>query len=300
MAAGGSKKVIVISLIANFSIALAKLFGSFYTSSSALMSEAIHSFSDCCNQILLLYGGYAAKKGISEKYPLGQDKEIFFWSFIVAFLLFSMGGVFSIKEGIHKILHPHPLSHPHVGVIILVIGILLEGYSFYACFLEVKQEKKKKSLWHWIKKTHSADLLVIFLEDFAALAGLVLALVALGLSWYTGDAIWDGIGSVVIGIFLVITAWILAVELRPMLIGERASKEYQDQLESVLEEYLPGAKFLNFISLQQGIKAVMLAYKVKPQQVNADTIKQLNNFEEKVKELFPEVKWQFAEIDNKD
>ena len=299
MAAGGSKKVILISLFANFTVALSKLFGSFYTGSSALMSESIHSFSDCCNQILLLFGANQASKAASDKYPLGRDREIFFWSFIVAFLLFTMGGVFSLYEGIHKIQDPHPLNNPWVAIAILTYGIIVEAYSFFACYKEVKLVNKYGSLWNWIKKTHAADLLVIFLEDFAAVMGLVFALISTLIAWYTGDGIWDGIGSCFIGVLLIVVALLLAIELKQMLIGESAGTDYQELLSPLLAEKMPGAKFLRMIAIQRGINSVLLAYKVDPGNRSdlQGTIEKLNGFEAAVKQNHPEVTWQFAELD---
>lgn len=299
MAAGGSKKVIIISLFANFTVALSKLWGSFYTGSSALMSEAIHSFSDCCNQILLLFGSSQASKGVSEKYPLGRDREIFFWSFIVAFLLFTMGGLFSLYEGIHKIQDPHPLTSPWVAIGILFYGIVVESYSLYACYKEVKLINKYGSLWNWIRKTHAADLLVIFLEDFAAVMGLIFALISTFIAMYTGNGVWDGIGSCVIGVLLIVVAVVLATELKQMLIGESAGSNYEELLSPLLKEVMPEAKFLKMIAIQRGINSVLLAYKIHPGVSSnlKEAIEKLNQFEARVKVDNPEVRWQFAELD---
>lgn len=302
MAAGGSKKVIIISLFANFTVALSKLFGAFYTGSSALMSESIHSFSDCCNQLLLLFGAGQAAKGASGKYPLGRDREVFFWSFIVAFLLFTMGGIFSLYEGIHKIQDPHPLSNIWVAIGILIYGIIVEAYSFYACYKEVKIVNKYGSLWNWIRKTHAADLLVIFLEDFAAVMGLTFALISTLVAWITGNGIWDGIGSCFIGVLLIVVAIVLAVELKQMLIGESAGDNYQELLEPLLKESMPEASFIKLIAIQRGISSVLLAYKIHPGNASdlKSTIEKLNQFEARVKVDHPEVKWQFAELDFED
>ncbi len=300
---GGSTKVIIISLCANLGIALSKLGGSMYTGSAALLAEAVHSFSDCGNQALLLWGGHVAKKGPSDKYPLGRGKEMFFWSFVVALLLFSMGGIFSLYEGIHKLHSTEPLSNPLIGVIILGIAVALEGFSFYACLKEVRAQDPNGSLWNWIKNTMSADLLVIFLEDLAALLGLVFALAALTLAWLTGNPFYDALGSCFIGVLLIVVAVILAREVKPMLIGERPTEQYEPKLQAILETVLPGAKLVRLIALQQGVGAVMLAYKINPADVPADVhdvIISVNQFEAKVREAYPEVKWQFAELDDQD
>lgn len=299
--AGGSKKVIIISLCANFGIALSKLGGAMFTGSAALLAEAVHSFSDCGNQALLLHGQRMAKKPPTLQYPLGRSKELFFWSFVVALLLFTMGGMFSLYEGIHKIQHPEPLKHPLVGVVILLVAVALEGFSFFACIREVGHQNHFGSLWQWIRKTTSADLLVIFLEDFAALLGLMLALCSLGVAWLTGDSFWDGIGSCAVGVLLIAVALVLAREVKPMLIGEMSPKDFQPELEKLLSEVMPGAKLLRLIALQQGVDAVLLAYKIAPGAgfpATKEAIDAVNRFEREVRQRHPEIQWQFAELDD--
>lgn len=301
--AGGSKKVIVISLCANLGIALSKLAAAFYTGSAALMAEAVHSFSDCGNQLLLLYGGWAASKGVSRQYPLGRGKEMFFWSFVVALLLFSMGGMFSLYEGLHKIQHPEPLANPIVGVLVLVIAVGLEGFSFAACLKEVKHNNQYGSLWNWVKHTTAADLLVIFLEDLAALLGLVLALIALLLAWATGETIFDGMGSCAIGLLLLFTAVILAREVKSLLIGEAPTTDYETALGDLLRRALPEARLIKVIVLQQGVGSLLAAYKIHPGETATDlraTIAGVNAFEAAVKQQFPDVRWQFSELDYAD
>ena len=303
MSAGGSKKIIILSLLANLGIAVAKLGGALWTGSAALLAEAVHSFSDCGNQALLLYGQSAAKKPPTQLHPLGRGKEAFFWSFVVALLLFSMGGMFSVYEGWHKTQHPEPVEYPLVGALILLVAVVLEGFSFWKCCKEVKTQNTYGSIWQWIRKTTSSDLLVIFLEDLAALFGLLLAFMSLSATWLTGDSFWDGIGSVAIGLLLIGAAFVLAREVKSLLIGEMPAREYRRGLETALQEAMPGARFIRFIALQQGIDAVMLAYKINPGPENPDTlttIRRVNIFEKKVKVIYPEVKWQFAELDVED
>jgi cation diffusion facilitator family transporter len=300
MSAGGSKKVIIMSLLANLGIAVSKLGGAFWTGSAALMAEAVHSFSDCGNQALLLYGQSAAKKPPTLLHPLGRGKEAFFWSFVVALLLFSMGGMFSVYEGWHKTQHPESVDNPMIGALILLIAVALEGFSFWKCMQEVKAQNTFGSIWQWVRKTTSSDLLVIFLEDLAALFGLLLAFMSLTATWLTGDSFWDGIGSVAIGALLIGTAFVLAREVKSLLIGEMPARDYRGGLESALQEIIPGARFIKFMALQQGIEAVLLAYKIHPGTENPDTlttIHRVNAFEKLVKKIYPEVKWQFAELD---
>ena len=298
--AGGSKKVIIISLLANLGIAISKLAGAVFTCSAALLAESVHSFSDCGNQGLLLYGGYVAQKPPSAQYPLGRGKEMFFWSFVVALLLFSVCGMFSLYEGIHKLQHPEPLHHPIVAIVILVVAVGLESYSFWACLKEVKHSNPYPSLWQWVRNTSSADLLVIFLEDLAALLGLVIALAALTTAWVTGNSFWDGLGSCVIGVLLLAVAVVLAREVKPLLIGERAAGDYQKTLNSMIEQFFPGGRILTTVALQQGVNAVLLAYKVHPGDLSVAAgvmIERLNDFERAVRGRHQEVQWQFAELD---
>jgi len=303
MSAGGSTKVILISLCANFLIAVSKFVGSVITGSASLLAEAVHSLSDCGNQALLLYGQRLAKKPPTAHYPLGRSKELFFWSFVVALLLFSMGGMFSLYEGLHKIQHPEPLSYPLVGIGILVVAVGLEGFSFWACYKEVRHQNHFGSLWQWIRQTTSADLLVIFLEDAAALFGLLFALCALSLTWITGNPLFDAIGSCAIGVLLLIVAVILAREVKQMLIGQMPSIDYRDKLDALLVTMMPGARLIKLIALQQGVDAILIAYKIHPGDMAQDVhtaIAKVNAFEDAVKTAYPEIKWQFAELDVKD
>jgi cation diffusion facilitator family transporter len=298
--ASGSKKVIIISLFANLGIAISKLIGAVFTGSASLLAEAVHSFSDCGNQLLLLYGQHMAAKPPTATHPLGRGREGFFWSFIVALMLFSLGGLFSFFEGLHKMEESGPLHEPVVGVLILLLAVGLEGYSFLACLKEVKAQNRHPSLWQWVRNTTSADLLVIFLEDLAALLGLAIALAALTASWITGDPLWDAFGSVLIGLLLIAVAFILAREIKSLLIGEAANSNYEEKIAGHIQSVLPTAALLRLIAVQTGIDSVLLAYKIKPGPEASDVkemVGKINEIEAKVRQDFPEVQWQFAEID---
>lgn len=301
--ASGSKKVIIISLLANAGIALAKLGGALFTGSAALLAEAVHSFSDCGNQLLLLYGGHMGEKPPTPQHPLGRAKEGFFWSFVVALMLFSLGGIFSLYEGFHKLENHGELNHPVVGVIILVIAIVLEGYSFWACYQEVKHQNTYGSLWQWVRKTTSADLLVIFLEDLAALLGLIFALFALSMAWITGNSLWDALGSMAIGVLLIVTAFVLAREIKSLLIGEAPSQDYATIAARLVAQHLPGGKVVRVLALQVGIGRVLLAAKIDPGETALtakEAIAKVNLIEKAMKAECPEVRWQFMELDDTD
>jgi cation diffusion facilitator family transporter len=298
--AGGSVKVIIIALFANLGIALAKLAGALISGSASLLAEAIHSFVDCTNQALLLVGNKAAGKAPSVAHPLGYGREAFFWSFIVAILLFSLGGVFSIYEGIHKLSAHEPISSPIVVIVILLIAVGLESYSFAACLAEVRQKNRFGSLWAWFKKTTEAELLVIFTEDMAALLGLVFALACVSVAWVTGNMMWDAAGSILVGVLLVAVAFLLSVEIKSLIIGEAPSIDLRPAVESIVAERITGGRVLTFLALQTGASEIMLSYKVTPgsmTDVNS-LIAAINEVEVEVKKRFPEVKWQFVEPDH--
>jgi cation diffusion facilitator family transporter len=297
---GGSVKVIIIALFANLGIALSKLAGAIISGSASMLAEAIHSFVDCANQALLLVGNKAAAKAPSERHPLGYGREAFFWSFIVAIMLFSLGGVFSIYEGVHKLSSHEPVESPIIAVVILLIAVGLESYSFNACLNEVRAKNRFGSLWVWFKKTTEAELLVIFTEDLAALLGLVFALVCVSLAWFTGNPMWDATGSILVGSLLVIVAVALSLEIKSLIIGEAPSMDIRPAVEAIVGERIPGGRVLAFLALQTGASEMMVSYKITPgslKDVKA-LIDSINDVEAEVKKRFPEVKWQFVEPDH--
>lgn len=298
--AGGSVKVIIIALFANLGIALSKLVGAVISGSASLLAEAIHSFVDCANQALLLVGNKASAKAPSLKHPLGYGREAFFWSFIVAILLFSLGGMFSAYEGIHKLSSHEPMESPMLVVIILIFAIALESYSFNACLNEVRQKNRFGSLWVWFKKTTEAELLVIFTEDLAALLGLVFALICVSLAWATGNPLWDAIGSIMVGVLLIAVALLLSVEIKSLIIGEAPSIDLRPAVESIVADRIPGGRVLALLALQTGASEIMLSYKVTAGEITDvnSLIDAINEVEAEVKKRFPEVKWQFVEPDN--
>lgn len=303
MSAGGeSSKAVIVAFFANLGIAISKFFGAFVTSSASLLAEAIHSLVDCTNQVLLLVGSRKAGKPADERFPLGYGRESFFWSFIVAILLFSLGGVFAIYEGIHKMSENGELSSPRVALAILLFGILLESYSFWACMKEIKAQNRFGDMWTWFRRTSSVELLVVFTEDVAALCGLIIATVCLLIAWATGDALWDAIGSVAVGSLLVVVAVLLAVEIKSFIIGEACPDEVKDFVAEKVKAYFPDGKMLRVIGLQTGSNEAMVSYKFNPGSVQSveEAIARTNQLERAVRARFPYVKWQFAEMDRED
>ncbi|MFD0363798.1 cation diffusion facilitator family transporter [Nocardia sp. GCM10030253] len=225
MSAGGGKKAILAALTANAGIAVAKFIGAAITGSASMLAEGVHSVADTANQGLLLVGQRRAEQEADELHPFGYGRNRYFYSFIVALVLFTLGSVYAIYEGIHKIQHPEELSSPIVAVVILGIAIALEAFSFRTAIRESRPLKGNASWWKFIRNSRSPELPVVLLEDSGALIGLVLAFGAVVLTMVTGDPIWDGIGTLAIGILLGVIAIVLIIEMQSLLIGEGATPD---------------------------------------------------------------------------
>jgi cation diffusion facilitator family transporter len=237
VSAGGGTKAIVAALAANAGIAVAKFAGFLVTGSSSMLAESVHSLADTSNQGLLLLGQKTSKREATPEHPFGFGRDRYFYSFIVALMLFTLGSAFALYEGIHKVIEPEPLASPIVAVIILVVAIGLEGYSFYTAVGESKKIKGNVGWWRFIRQAKEPELPVVLLEDSGALLGLVFALLGVGLSAATGNPVWDGIGTVMIGVLLGIIAVILIVEMKSLLIGEGATDA---DLATIVDELAAG------------------------------------------------------------
>ena len=291
-------KAILLALGANFAIFVAKLFAAFVTGSGAMMAEAVHSLADCGNQCLLLFGMRQAKRPPSDEYPLGWGRALYFWSFLVAILLFSVGGMFSIYEGIHKLTNPEPLKWPWLALGVLVFSIVVEGISMRGCMHEVNKARGAQNLWTWFRETRSSELLVIFGEDLAALIGLCLAALAVGATMITGNLIFDAAGTVAIGVLLIVVAMLVAIEVKALLIGQGVEPRRRDELMSFLQARPEVAEVLNLITLQMGPE-VMVAVKARMQPASSDRglIDMINTVEAAMKAEFNDVRWSFFEPD---
>ncbi|WP_206790112.1 cation diffusion facilitator family transporter [Amycolatopsis sp. MtRt-6] len=237
MSAGGGTKAILAALGANAGIAAAKFVGFLVTGSSSMLAESVHSLADTTNQGLLLIGQKTSKRAADKDHPFGYGRDRYFYSFIVALMLFTLGAAFAIYEGIHKISHPEPLESPIVAVVILVVAILLESYSFYTAITESKKVKGDATWWGFIRQAKEPELPVVLLEDAGALLGLVFALLGVGLSIVTGDPVWDGVGTLAIGALLAVIAIILIIEMKSLLIGEGAN---EGVLATIVDELAAG------------------------------------------------------------
>lgn len=232
----GSRKAIIAALLANLGIAIAKFVGFVITSSAGLLAEAVHSLADTGNQALLLLGGHRARKAADVEHPFGYGRERYFWAFVVAVVLFSVGGLFALYEGISKLRHPHEVESLWVAIGILVFAIVLETISLRTAYREAKHRRPAGvSWWSWIRTAKEPELPVVLLEDTGAEIGLFFALGGVLLAHFTDEPRWDALGSIAIGALLVVIAILLAVEMKGLLIGESASTQDSERITATLE-----------------------------------------------------------------
>lgn len=234
MSAGGSKKAILAALSANAGIAVAKFVGAAITGSGSMLAEAVHSVADTGNQGLLLLGQKRSEQEADQLHPFGYGRNRYFYSFVVALVLFSLGSMYAIYEGVHKIQHPEELSSPLVAIVILGLAVVLEGFSFRTAMRESAPLRAGGSWWRFIRTSRSPELPVVLLEDTGALIGLLIALAAVILTSVTGDPLWDGLGTLGIGALLGIIAVILIIEMKSLLIGEGATPAEDEAIRTNL------------------------------------------------------------------
>jgi len=262
-----------------------------------MLAEAIHSYADSGNQVLLLWGMRQAKQPPSPDYPLGWGKAVFFWSFIVALVLFSLGGLFSLYEGWHKLGHPEPLQYGWVAVAILVFGLAAETVSLRACLHEVNKVRGERGLWRWFRESRQSELVVILGEDLAALLGLTLALLAILLTIHSGNPVWDALGSMAIGVVLIVVAVLVGIEIKALLIGQSADPETEARIREFLQRQESIERVFRVLTLQLG-SSLMVALKVKMRaSTAAELVARINSTERAMRAEFPEIQWLFVEPD---
>ena len=300
-ASGSPAKAILYAFIANLCIAIAKLATAIYTGSGSMLAEAIHSFADTGNQVLLFIGLKGSERAADEDHPLGYGKLSYFWSFIVALMLFSVGGLFSIYEGLHKLSSPAELNQIWVALIILGLAIVVESISLMGAIREANLMRGHKTLFTWLKHTRNAEIVVVIGEDIAAIFGLVIAFFFLGLAWITGNPIYDAIGSVCIGVILILVAVFLVVRLQGLLVGKSAEPDLQNLINELIADHDQIQAVLNTITLQMGPK-IMLAAKIVIDENTSvgEAVLLINELERKLKAAYPEIGWCFIEPDNTD
>lgn len=293
-----STKSILFALLANLGIAITKTVAAVITGSGSMLAESIHSYADCGNQGLLFWGLKASKKKPTIEHPLGFGKEIYFWSFIVALILFSLGGLFSIYEGIHKLGSSEEIKSPIIAIVVLIVSIVLEGASLYGCVTQVNKLRKNVSFWSWVKTSRQSELIVVLGEDIAALLGLSFALISVVLAMITNNPVYDAIGSIGIGVLLVIVSAFLAIKIKSLLIGQSTDEETRNEIKTFLEARPEVEKVYNIITQQLG-SSIMVAVKAKMKDTTTDDqlIDNINTCEVELKKIIPAVSWIFFEPD---
>ncbi len=298
MAAGGSTRVVVLALLANLGIALAKLVAALFTHSGAMLAEAIHSFADAGNQGLLLIGMARSKRPADQRHPLGYGRESYFWALLVGVVLFALGGLYSLYEGIRKIADPHELHDPIWAVGVLLFGCVLEGYSLRAAWIEARVRRQGRPLLRWARSTGNVNLLVVVFEDLAAMAGLVIALVAVLLSMLTGNPLFDALGSCVLGVLLLVVAVFIVAQVRRLIVGFAAGPEIREGMESIWDEH--GFDVVHLSVLWCGPDQMLVVGEVRARDhtiSSATLVRRLDRGDRAVLAAYPEVAFHFVEPD---
>lgn len=259
----GSTRAIVAAMVANLGLAIAKFVAYMATGSSSMLAEAIHSVADTSNQGLLILGGRRAKREATPEHPFGFGRERYFWSFVVALVLFSMGAVFALYEGFHKLQHPEPLKNMSWAIGVLLVGVALETFSLRTAVVEARELKRGAGWWEFIRHSKSPEIPVVLLEDCGALFGLMLALIGVGLVTLTGDPRWDGVMTMAIGALLGLIAVVIAVEMKSLLIGESASPEVARAIRGLLEGHPAVTRFIHLRTQHLGPDELLVAAKLE-------------------------------------
>jgi cation diffusion facilitator family transporter len=300
MSSGGGNRAIFAALFANLGIAATKFVAFLLTSSSSMLAEAIHSVADSSNQALLLLGGKRARRAATPEHPFGYGRERYIYAFIVAIVLFSVGGLFALYEGWHKLQDPHPIdSWKWVPVLVLVVAIGLEGFSFRTAIVESNHARGEAGWVRFIRHSKAPELPVVLLEDFAALLGLVFALIGVGLTLVTDNGTWDGVGTVAIGLLLVTVAVLLGIETKSLLLGEGANQEAVARIRAALEDDDLVERVIHMRTMHLGPDELLVAAKIAvPPGTSAEKVAAaINAAERRVREAEPVARVIYLEPD---
>jgi cation diffusion facilitator family transporter len=300
MSTSGSNRAIFAALFANLGIAATKFIAFLLTSSSSMLAESIHSVADSSNQALLLLGGKRARRAATPEHPFGYGRERYIYAFIVAIVLFSVGGLFALYEGWHKLQDPHPIDAWHwVPVLVLVVAIGLESFSFRTAIVESNHARGEAGWVTFIRHSKAPELPVVLLEDFAALLGLVFALIGVGLTLVTGSGTWDGVGTVAIGLLLVTVAVLLGIETKSLLLGEGANPEAVARIRAALEDDGLVERVIHMRTMHLGPEELLVAAKiaVPPGTAAEDVAAAINACERRVREAEPVARVIYIEPD---
>ncbi|MEV4352683.1 cation diffusion facilitator family transporter [Actinoplanes sp. NPDC049596] len=300
MSAEGGTKAILAALTANLGIAVTKFVAWLLTSSSSMLAESIHSVADSGNQLLLLIGGKRSRRAATPEHPFGFGRERYIYAFIVSIVLFSVGGLFALYEGYHKISHPEPIhSWQWVPVAVLVVAIGLESYSFYTAIKESNHTRGKTSWVNFVRRAKAPELPVVLLEDSGALLGLVFALFGVALTLITGNGVWDGVGTLLIGALLVVIAFVLAIETKSLLLGEGANPEAVRQIEQAVLAGEGVERIIHMKTLHLGPEELLVAVKIAvPSSERADEVaRHIDETEKRIRAAVPIARVIYIEPD---
>ncbi|MER7421552.1 cation diffusion facilitator family transporter [Nonomuraea rubra] len=299
MSASGGTKAIVAALVANLSIAVAKFVAAFFTGSSSMLAEGIHSVADSGNQVLLLVGGKRAARARTKEHPFGYGRERYFYAFVVAVVLFTIGAAFSLYEGVHKISDPHKVEAPIWAFAVLIFAIIAEAFSFRTAIIESNAVRGKQSWVAFIRRSKSPELPVILLEDLGALLGLIFALFGVTMAVVTGDGVWDGIGTLMIGVLLAVIAVVLAIETKSLLVGEGASPDVEDQIRTALEGAPEVSRVIHMRTLHLGPEELLVAAKiaVEHNDTAAEVARGIDEAEQRIRAVVPIARVIYLEPD---
>jgi len=297
MAASGSTKVVIAALVGNGLISVTKFAASMYTGSSAMMSEGIHSVVDTCNQALLLYGIHRSNRPADKIHPFGYAREIYFWAFIVAVLIFAVGSGVSVYEGVHKLLKPTPVNDAFVNYIVLGVAFVFEAGAWWMALREFTRVKGALGYFEAVRRSKDPALFTVLFEDTAAMAGIVVAFTGIWLGQVTGLVWMDGAASIVIGVILAIVAALLAYECKGLLVGESASEEVVESLRTLIESHSADTTVNEFLTMQLGPDDVLVTISLDfSGSLSADDVERhVSEMESKIKTAHPEVKRVFIE-----
>ena len=295
----GSTRAIFYALGSNGGIALAKLTAAILTGSGAMLAEAIHSVADCTNQAFLLIGIKEANKPTDAAHPMGYGRVVYFWAMMVALLLFFVGGLFSVMEGIDHIRHPAEVKSATIALIVLGVSVALESFSLYSAMREIKAISNGKKFFRWFRETRHSELMVVAGEDIAALAGLAVAFIAVTATTLTDNPLWDAIGSIAVGVLLMVVALFVTREVKAMITGESAAPDVRGAILAHIEARPEVESVINLITLQWGEQLMVAVHaKMQPQVTDRALIDAINLVECSIQARWPQAKWCFFEPDH--
>ncbi|WP_111719611.1 cation diffusion facilitator family transporter [Homoserinimonas sp. OAct 916] len=299
MSATGGSKAIIAAFLANLGIAITKFIAWAFSGSTSMLAEGVHSLADSGNQLLLLFGGRQAKRKADQEHPFGYGRERFVYAFVVSIILFSVGGVFSLYEGVNKIANPHPIEMWWLPLLVLAVAIVLESISLRTALREANPHRGNQSWVTFIRRSKAPELPVVILEDTAALVGLVFALIGVGVAILTGNGVWDGIGTVAIGVLLIVVAVILGIETKSLLVGEGASVADAEAIEAAIMAGDEAVRIIHMKTLYLGPDELLVGAKLAfaPHKRFFEVAANINVVEYRIREAVPAARVIYIEPD---